>query len=357
MHPEFQQLMSQATRLTRSGNLAAATAAIQAALLGVQPTATAAQPRFDDADVIDVEAWEVPESKPVVEPVVESPSQPASQPDAFLSGAFRNAAGQRSYKLYVPPGAGDQPRPLVVMLHGCTQDAEDFARGTKMNDAAREQGFYVLYPVQPQRANPQKCWNWFKPTHQQRGRGEAGLLAGMVRDVMAAHPIDPSRVYVAGLSAGGAMAAILAQAYPDLFAAVGVHSGLPAGAARDLPSALDAMKQGSRRAAPAAARVPTIVFHGSADPTVHPANGEQVFSALAGTGAVESDTVQAGAARPALRRILRDATGRVVAEHWDVQGAPHAWSGGSPAGSYTDPKGPDATREMVRFFLQHSLRP
>lgn len=361
--------MREATRLTRAGDLNAATAAIQAALGQSKPTTAGSQ-----GDVIDVEARFVTSADegpalPAPPGVQAAQAQPSAEPQArmrsastsaeqFLSGRSGGAGvAGRDYRLYVPPGAGIEPRPLVVMLHGCTQDAEDFARGTKMNDAAREQGFYVLYPVQPPRANPQKCWNWFKPTHQQRGRGEAGLLAGMVRDVMAAHPIDPSRVYVAGLSAGGAMAAILAQAYPDLFAAVAVHSGLPAGAARDLPSALDAMKQGSRRAAPAAARVPTIVFHGSADPTVHPANGEQVFSALAGTGAVESDTVQAGAARPALRRILRDATGRVVAEHWDVQGAPHAWSGGSPAGSYTDPKGPDATREMVRFFLQHSLRP
>lgn len=345
--------MREATRLTRAGDLNAATAAIQAALgqSRVNP------PAGPQGDVIDVEARFVPsadDAGALPAPAGSAAPPGATSPEQFLSGRSGGAGvAGRDYRLYVPPGAGSQPRPLLVMLHGCTQDAEDFARGTKMNDAARDQGFYVLYPVQPQRANPQKCWNWFKPTHQQRGRGEAGLLAGMVRDVMAAHRIDPSRVYVAGLSAGGAMAAILAQAYPDLFAAAGVHSGLPAGAARDLPSALEAMKQGSRRAPPAAARMPTIVFHGSADPTVHPANGEQVFSAFAGSGAVDSETVQGHGTRPARRRILRDATGRVLAEHWDVQGAQHAWSGGSPGGSYTDPEGPDATREMVRFFLQH----
>jgi len=374
MHPEFQQLMSQATRLTRSGNLAAATAAIQAALLGVQPTATAAQPRFDDADVIDVEAWEVPESKPVVEPVSEapaqptsqptpepnfkSPSQPASQPDVFLSGAFRNAAGQRSYKLYVPPGAGDQPRPLVVMLHGCTQDADDFAAGTTMNDAAREQGFYVLYPVQPREVNPQKCWNWFKHNHQQAGKGEPSILAEMTRHIIAEHNIDTRRVYVAGLSAGGAMAAILAGAYPKLYAAAGVHSGLAAGAAKDLPGALAAMKgmgAGPVTASPHA--VPTIVFHGDRDTTVHPSNADAVVAASAGASARgESQRVaSANQGRDSTKRVYRNAAGDVVAEYWVVHGAGHAWAGGSARGSYTDGSGPNATQEMLRFFFEHPL--
>ncbi|CAB3676508.1 extracellular catalytic domain type 1 short-chain-length polyhydroxyalkanoate depolymerase [Achromobacter kerstersii] len=386
MHPEFQQLMSQATRLTRSGNLAAATAAIQAALLGVQPTATAAQPRFDDADVIDVEAWEVPESKPVVEPVSEapsqpaskhtsqpasqpaspstpepnfkSPSQPASQPDAFLSGAFRNAAGQRSYKLYVPPGAGDQPRPLVVMLHGCTQDADDFAAGTAMNDAAREQGFYVLYPVQPGEVNPQKCWNWFKHNHQQAGKGEPSILADMTRHIIAEHNIDTRRVYVAGLSAGGAMAAILASTYPKLYAAAGVHSGLAAGAAKDLPGALAAMKgMGAGPGAASPNAVPTIVFHGDRDTTVHPSNADAVVAASAGASArAESQRVaSANHGRDSTKRVYRNAAGDVVAEYWVVHGAGHAWAGGSARGSYTDGSGPNATQEMLRFFFEHPL--
>lgn len=358
MHPEFQQLMSQATRLTRSGNLAAATAAIQAALLGVQPTATAAQPRFDDADVIDVEAWEVPDSKPVVEPVSDAPSQPASQPDVFLSGAFRNAAGQRSYKLYVPPGAGDQPRPLVVMLHGCTQDADDFAAGTAMNDAARAQGFYVLYPVQPREVNPQKCWNWFKHNHQQAGKGEPSILAEMTRHIIAEHNIDTRRVYVAGLSAGGAMAAILAGAYPKLYAAAGVHSGLAAGAAKDLPGALAAMKgmgAGPVTASPHA--VPTIVFHGDRDTTVHPSNADAVVAASAGARArAESQRVaSANHGRDSTKRVYRNAAGDVVAEYWVVHGAGHAWAGGSARGSYTDASGPNATQEMLRFFFEHPL--
>jgi poly(3-hydroxybutyrate) depolymerase len=213
----------------------------------------------------------------------------------------------------------------------------------------------VLYPAQSQQANPQRCWNWFKHSHQQRGRGEPALLAGMTRDVMASHAVDADRVFVAGLSAGGAMAAILGDTYPDLFAAVGVHSGLAAGAASDLPSALSAMRSGGAEGAAAGGqRVPTIVFHGDADSTVHPRNGEQV-AAFSADSAIAPDVHQhqQPGGRRSTRRVHRDAGGNVLAEHWVVHGAPHAWSGGSARGSYTDARGPDATAEMLRFFLEH----
>lgn len=407
MHPEFQQLMSQATRLTRSGNLAAATAAIQAALLGVQPTAASAAPRYDEADVIDVEAREVPasssnaagsapnasasfpsasgssdsaasSSQSASSPAASAPSParddgaaPTSKPthrapgdssatqgDFFTAGSFRNTAGQRAYKLYVPPGVNGQARPLVVMLHGCTQDADDFAAGTAMNEAAREQGFFVLYPVQPRETNPQKCWNWFKHNHQQAGKGEPSILADMTRHVIAEYGIDTRRVYVAGLSAGGAMAAILADTYPQLYAAAGVHSGLAAGAAKDLPSALSAMKGiGVRPGAASSTPVPTIVFHGDRDATVHPANAGAVVAASAGTDArVQSQRVSgANQGRDSTKRVYTNAQGKVVAEYWEVHGAGHAWAGGSPKGSYTDLSGPDATQEMLRFFFEHPL--
>lgn len=378
MHPEFQQLMSQATRLTRSGNLAAATAAIQAALLGVQPTAASAAPRYDEADVIDVEAREVPASSPSASSPAPAPSParndgaaPTSKPthrapgepsatkgDFFTAGSFRNSAGQRAYKLYVPPGVNGQARPLVVMLHGCTQDADDFAAGTAMNDAARKQGFYVLYPVQPRETNPQKCWNWFKHNHQQAGKGEPSILADMTRHVIAEYGIDTRRVYVAGLSAGGAMAAILADTYPQLYAAAGVHSGLAAGAAKDLPSALSAMKGiGVRPGAASSTPVPTIVFHGDRDSTVHPANAGAVVAASAGADArVQSQRVSgANQGRDSTKRVYTNAQGKVVAEYWEVHGAGHAWAGGSPKGSYTDLSGPDATQEMLRFFFEHPL--
>lgn len=378
MHPEFQQLMSQATRLTRSGNLAAATAAIQAALMGVQPTAASAAPRYDEADVIDVEAREVPASSPSASSPAAAPSSarddgaaPTSKPthrapgessatkgDFFTAGSFRNSAGQRAYKLYVPPGVNGQARPLVVMLHGCTQDADDFAAGTAMNDAAREQGFFVLYPVQPRETNPQKCWNWFKHNHQQAGKGEPSILADMTRHVIAEYGIDTRRVYVAGLSAGGAMAAILADTYPQLYAAAGVHSGLAAGAAKDLPSALSAMKGiGVRPGAASSTPVPTIVFHGDRDSTVHPANAGAVVAASAGPDArVQSQRVAgANQGRDSTKRVYTNAQGKVVAEYWEVHGAGHAWAGGSPKGSYTDLSGPDATQEMLRFFFEHPL--
>jgi poly(hydroxyalkanoate) depolymerase family esterase len=260
----------------------------------------------------------------------------------------------RDYKLFIPPGAGSRPMPLVLMLHGCTQNPDDFAAGTRMNELAAAHGFFVLYPAQAQRANPQRCWNWFKSNHQGRGRGEPEILAGMVREVMARQSIDPDRVYVAGLSAGGAMAAIVGAAYPELIAAVGVHSGLAAGAAHDVASALEAMKTGAARKPRAVAR-PTIVFHGDADGTVHPANGKQVIEAAgpAGGTSIESEQLRANGRRPATRQVHRDGSGAVVMEHWSVHGSPHAWSGGSARGSYTDPQGPDASAEMLRFFLEH----
>lgn len=362
MHPDFQHLMNRATQLTQSGDLSAATAAIQAALRGFP---AAAQARQEDGDVIDVEAWEVPESTPApgtarhVGDDAARPSQESIVPgDTFTAGSFRNSSGQRGYKLYVPPNPDGGPRPLVVMLHGCTQDADDFAAGTAMNQAARQQGFYVLYPVQTQGNNPQKCWNWFKHNHQQSGRGEPSILAGMTRDVIATHNIDPARVYVAGLSAGGAMAAILAGAYPELYAAAGVHSGLAAGAASDLPSALSAMKGiGVKAASPVANRVPVIVFHGDRDTTVHPGNADAVIAASVGSDAhAETVRVPGGAnKRSSARHVYRDAAGDIIAERWDVHGAGHAWSGGTDQGSYTDRTGPDATAEMLRFFFARTL--
>ena len=276
----------------------------------------------------------------------------------FEERSFTNDAGTRPYKLYVPSGYAGGPAPLVVMLHGCTQSPDDFAAGTRMNELAEEQGFLVVYPGQPKTAHPQRCWKWFSAGDQQRGKGEPSLIAGITRAVMAEFSIDPARVYVAGMSAGGAAAAIMGSEYPDLYAAVGVHSGLACGAASDLPSALSAMRGGG--AVPARTRtaiVPTIVFHGDRDATVHAANGEQVIAQqIRGDlrAVVTHGSSEAGIAFT--RTAHTDEAGREWLVHWSLAGAGHAWAGGSPAGSYTDPRGPDASREMLRFFAGHARR-
>jgi poly(hydroxyalkanoate) depolymerase family esterase len=282
----------------------------------------------------------------------------------FVTRSFENHAGSRGYKLYIPSTYRGEAMPLVVMLHGCTQSPDDFAAGTRMNMLAEEHGCLIAYPGQTQAANAQKCWNWFSPGDQQRGRGEPALIAGVTEQVMRDHAVDRRRVYVAGLSAGGAAAAIMGMAYPDLFAAVGVHSGLVCGAARDMPSAFAAMRQGAavvaqRGGGSATAgdrcTIPTIVFHGDKDGTVHPRNGDQVIE-QSGAEGLRSEVLRGQVpGGHAYSRILHAGTaGQVVLEQWVVHGAGHAWSGGSSAGSYTDPRGPDASREMLRFFLANT---
>jgi poly(hydroxyalkanoate) depolymerase family esterase len=275
----------------------------------------------------------------------------------FDEQTYANEAGSRRYKLYVPTGYRGQPLPLVVMLHGCTQSPDDFAAGTRMNDLAEARTFLVAYPAQPPSANVSKCWNWFNAGDQQRDRGEPSLIAGITRQIMRDFSVEPGRIYIAGLSAGGAAAAIMGATYPDLYAAIGVHSGLACGAASDLPSAFAAMRQGpvSFGGGPDEPRraVPTIVFHGDCDPIVNPLNGNQVIAQSKAAMDFQT-TVSRGEAPGGIgytRTVHTDKGGRSILEQWVIHGLGHAWSGGSPAGSHTDPRGPDASGEIVRFFL------
>jgi poly(hydroxyalkanoate) depolymerase family esterase len=350
LSPSMRDFARNAARGAQGANFQAVADVLQAAF----DTGLTAR-NAGDPNVLDVDAYEVgratadPTQNPVTRP------EPGSS-GSFISATHAEANDKRDYKLYIPPGAGGAPLPLVVMLHGCTQNPDDFAAGTGMNEAALKRGFYVLYPAQTQHANSSRCWNWFKHNHQQRGRGEPAVLAGMTRDVIKQHNIDPQRVYVAGLSAGGAMAAIVGDAYPDLFAAVGVHSGLATGSATDLQAALSAMKGGAAGRSSGTAAPPTIVFHGDGDVTVHPVNGEHVTAASAGSVKPEISQGRSSNGREYTLSVYSGVGGEVVAEHWVVHGAGHAWSGGRANGSYTDPKGPDASEEMLRFFFANRLR-
>jgi poly(hydroxyalkanoate) depolymerase family esterase len=267
----------------------------------------------------------------------------------MISRGFASPEGTRPYKVYAPKTLARQA-PLLVMLHGCTQTAEDFAAGTRMNELAEAQGFVVLYPEQISSANAQRCWNWFNPGDQRRGLGEPALIAGMTEAVREEFGADPRRVFVAGLSAGGAQAAILGAAYPEIFAAVGVHSGLACGAAHDMSSAFAAMRQG--KPGQGSLTVPVIIFHGDRDSTVNPRNADEVAALAASGQSVRTEEGRAEGGLAYTRTVRLNWWGRPVLEQWAVHGAGHAWSGGSSKGSYTEPRGPDASREMLRFFLQ-----
>jgi poly(hydroxyalkanoate) depolymerase family esterase len=311
------------------------------------------QANFNPADML-ADLSRIGQSvNPFNQPPLSTGAAAIGLPGHFIDGSFTNEAGTRDYKLYVPSTYTGQPSPLLVMLHGCTQNPDDFALGTGMNLLAEENNCLVVYPAQSQQANAHRCWNWFNAIDQKRDQGEPSIIAGLTRDLMARYVVDPSEVYVAGLSAGGAMSAIMGTLYPELYAAVGVHSGLPFAAAHDLPTAMAAMKGDFRRPKGHKVReLPIIVFHGDQDTTVHPANGEELIRrrrrhALEKV-AVEPGRVPDGHAYT--RTVHRQPDGTIHAEHWLVHGFGHAWSGGNALGTYTDGKGPNASREMMRFF-------
>jgi poly(hydroxyalkanoate) depolymerase family esterase len=312
-----------------------------------------------------LERWKVPEGRRSTRKRKVAPEEPLSSVRArgrFINGSFTNAAGTRAYKLYMPSAYAGQPLPLVVMLHGCTQSPADFAAGTRMNVLAEKEQFFVVYPEQSKNANDSKCWNWFETANQKRGAGEPSLIAGITHKIMGAYRVSVERVYVVGMSAGGAMATIMAVTYPELYAAAGVHSGLPYGAARDLPSGFKAMHKGVPRRKQKLRRViPLIIFHGDHDTTVAKVNADhmryqwlQAFEnggRPAGESRVERGMVGGHAYT---RFTYPDTSGQVILEEWIIHQAGHAWSGGSSNGSFTDPKGPDASAEIIRFLRKHS---
>ena len=328
--------MAEVTRLTRAGRLLEATALLR----GRSPH--------------DRKGAAPDEVVPEIEPAIEGRLANLSTRN------YTGSAGARSYRLFVPSGAGSKRLPLVIMLHGCTQSPDDFAAGTRMDALAEEQSFIVAYPAQTKAANSSRCWNWFNAAEQVRERGEPAIIAGITREIVERCPVDPARVYVAGLSAGGAAAATLAALYPELYAAVCVHSGLACGAAKDMMSAFGAMRSGGTPGATharSADPVPTIVFHGDHDTTVNVVNGEQVVAQSRGEAAYSTKTIEGQGPRGTTytKTVETDRRGRAMLEHWVLHGRGHAWAGGSAKGSFTDPEGIDASREMLRFFRGHAL--
>jgi poly(hydroxyalkanoate) depolymerase family esterase len=342
--------MTEATRLTRAGRLSEATAIIQRTLAGLPTANVATSETIPDDAVIDAEFSVLDDSF-------------ARTNGQFVDKIYSNRVGSRPYKLYIPGSYTGQAIPLVVMLHGCTQTSIDFAAGTRLNALAEGKTFLVAYPEQESSANGSKCWNWFQVTDQQRNAGEPSLIAGITHQIISEYHVNVRQVYIAGLSSGGAMATIMAATYPDLYAAIGVHSGLPYGAANDLPSAFAAMKQGVPQYAWSLPEfIPLIVFHGDRDTTVVPVNADRLLdqwlnTANKGPKRVKEVRVERGQAPKGhayTRSNYYDVSGRTIIEKWMIHQASHAWSGGSPGGSFTDPKGPDASAEMIRFFMQHA---
>jgi poly(hydroxyalkanoate) depolymerase family esterase len=389
-------VLRKATELTRKQNLVEATRLIQRALSGREQAAPE-KPADQRGPVIDLkpESAPTPAAERATRPLGDvvktlhqseiakfargvaqhlpqgltaplgklrpSPMVEAPAGASYQTRTFACEAGTRDYALYLPSRMASPHPALVVMLHGCTQDADDFALGTGMNRLAEEQGFIVAYPKQTAKANRMTCWNWFEPGDQTRDRGEPRIIAGITREIIAEYDVDPKLVFIAGLSAGGAMAEILGFAYPELYAATGVHSGLAYGAAGDMASAFAAMSGGGKNEIKGRkAGVRTIVFHGAADRTVHPSNGQAILEgarvALAGA-CEESRSEGSAGGRAYTRTRIVDAQGVAHVEHWAIEGLGHAWSGGSPEGTYTDKQGPDASREMLRFFLGQAADP
>jgi poly(hydroxyalkanoate) depolymerase family esterase len=359
MFPDPNIAMAEALRLTRAGQLTEATGVIQRGLAGAgtapsDPIAgqrlTAQLPGRSDTAI-----------RPRWGSSARSHGRGTAASAAGSAGGevrhltHAESAGTRSYDLYIPSGYAGQPVPLLVMLHGGRQNGSDFAAGTRMNELAEQHTFVVAYPEQSTAANHGRYWNWFSASDQQADAGEPAIIAGITRAVMRDLAVDPTQVYIAGLSAGGAMAAVMAATYPDLYTAVGVHSGVAYRAAHDVGSAFAAMRTGGTPAPTSA--VPLIVIHGDQDAIVAPVNADKLIAARLAAGDITGHdapiTMRSDSGRRYTRTVHHDRDRTAVAESLIVHGGGHAWYGGSPAGSYTDSDGPDSSAEMIRFCLQH----
>jgi len=376
LNAEFLARLAGATDSLRKNDIAGATRTIQTAL-GLKPASIPSDPPPRRSDIGQRPRRKLSDVVRIMQRLEVDPTRKLNllagaaskriAPDPLPPGAsftqhsFSCAAGTRRYKLYRPRANEERAAALLVMLHGCTQNPDDFAVGTRMNHLAHEHGVMVVYPEQTSKDNQLKCWNWFNPGDQQRDRGEPAIIAGLTSKLIAKHNIDPRRVYVAGLSAGGAMAAILAATYPEIFAAVGVHSGLPHEAAYDVPSAFEAMRTGHSTHADAKSTISArsqpsriIIFHADDDHTVHPVNGFNLFRQACENGKLALAEKHQGEtnARSYKVQIASAAHGSARAELWAINGGGHAWSGGDGRGTYADPDGPCASQEMLRFFLE-----
>ena len=348
-------MMRRASRLMRPAKRGRATRKFMKAVTGLMAAPVSAPRRAETKSrVADVQAL-----------LPGHPARPRIPTGAqYVARTHHCAAGSRRFKLYLPASRPRRPRGLILMLHGCSQTPDDFAIGTHMNAEAERHGLAVAYPAQIKgRMNSASCWNWFRPRHQLRGTGEPAILASLARKLTRELGLGRDDVFVAGLSAGGAMAVILADLYPDLFSAAGIHSGLARGSARNAISAMSVMRSGSAfkvNMPTIAARtdpVRWIIFQGGADSTVHPSNATMLVAAVLGEDAAPTKISNRSAGgRDYARSEYAGASGATLVEHWLVDGAGHAWSGGRAAGSFTDRKGPDASAHMARFFTTKPAR-